>query len=388
MTRRLIGPIVLVAFAMNACALAGGEHPLVRSKRVRSVASGAVTAAWSVALDYPPTAVAADGRGVVTTVDHRGVVALDDRGRVRWVVELDGASVGPPVAFGDRVVVPTSRADGSGGCVGLDRETGETRWTYEAIGTGGVAVARAGDLVICAMRDGSTAGIPPALGFPIWEYTFASDVTPSTVEVPARTMIAVDEKAGYFAFAVHYGRQWAVAVHDIKSGQTWRILTFDGAPSSPVVVRAGELAVAISATSVIEVVDVRSLRWSATPIPDSGGFDPASVPLVADGVVVAAARGGEVTAVDVGRRRRLWTARTHDAIADARPVLVGAAVMLATGTGQVLAFGLEKGDGVRLPRAPRAVVATVADTTTGEVSVVASENGSGRIERWEPQPGP
>jgi hypothetical protein len=63
-------------------------------------------------------------------------------------------------------------------------------------------------------------------------------------------------------------------------------------------------------------------------------------------------------------------------------------VVLATGKGEVVAFGLEKGERIRLPRAPRPVIATVADTKTGEVSVVASENGSGRIERWEPQPWP
>ena len=386
MSRRLAGAIALVAFTANACALGGGEHASSRSKSARASASVAVTAAWSTALDSPPTAVAADGDGVVTTVDHRGVVSLDARGRVRWVAELDGASVGAPVAFGDRVVVPTSRADGSGGCAGLDRETGETRWTYEAIGTGGVAVARAGDLVICVLRDGRTAGIPPSLGLAVWEYTFASDVDPSTIEVPARTTIAVDEKAGYFAFTVRYGRQWAVAVHDIETGKTRRVLVLDGVPTSPAVVRTGVLAAAVSTTDALVVVDVRAERWTQTPIPAAAGFDPATVPLVAGAVVVVAARGGAVTAVDISSRRPLWTASTPDPIADAHPLLVGSAVLLATGTGQVAAFGLEHGDPVRLPRAPGRVIATVDDPTSGAVSVVARENTGGRIESWEAQP--
>src|SRR6185503_19650303 len=129
-------------------------------------------AAWSVALSDPPVAVAvaADADGEIVTVDHVGVVALDDRGRERWASMLDGASIGSPVVFGDRVIVPTSRADGSGGCAGLDRATGETIWTYEAIGTRGVAVAELRGLAICLMRDGRTAGILPGPGLLRWQY--------------------------------------------------------------------------------------------------------------------------------------------------------------------------------------------------------------------------
>ena len=128
-------------------------------------------------------------------------------------------------------------------------------------------------------------------------------------------------------------------------------------------------------------------------MPATQGFDPASVPLVVERVVIVAARAGEVTAIDLDRRRRRWIVRTADPILAAHPVLVGTAVMLATRKGRVVAFRLANGAPVRLPPAPGRAIATAADSEpagvqSAGVEVVGRDAGAGRIERWQLGSGP
>jgi outer membrane protein assembly factor BamB len=348
-----------------------------------------VTTAWSVALDYPPSAVAADAGGVVMTVEHQGVVALDDRGRERWASELAGASIGSPLVFGDRVIVPTARADGSGGCAALDRETGATVWTYEAFGTRGVAVAELRGTVICVMRDGRTAGILPGPGFLQWQYTFAKGIDPSTVEVADGSVIAVDEVSGLFAFTARYGPRWGMKSNDVETGASRQLLNLGtgGPVSAPVVVGPGRFAVAASFPNELYAVDVRSLQATRIPIPTTKGFDPASLPLVVDHLVVVVATAGEVTAIDLDIRQRRWTVRVSDPIRRPHPVRIGNAVMLATETGRVVAFRLANGASVRLPAPRGRVVAMLAHPGREGVDVLGREGVGGRIERWEPESG-
>jgi outer membrane protein assembly factor BamB len=326
---------------------------------------------------------------VVMTVDHLGVVALDDRGRERWVSELDGASIGSPIVFGDRVIVPTSRADGSGGCAGLDRETGETIWTYEAFGTRGVAVAGLRGIAICVMRDGRTAGILPGPGRLRWQYTFAKGIDPSSVEVFDGTVVAVDEASGLFAFTARYGPSWGMKSNDVDSGASRQLLQLGtgGPVSAPVVVGPGRFAVAASFPNELYVVDVRSLRETRIPVAAAEGFDPASRPLVVDRQVVVAARAGEVTAIDLDRRRRTWTARMPDPMRRSHPALIGNAVMLATEAGRAVAFRLVDGAPVRLPPDPRGAIAALAGSGRTGLYVAGRDGNGGRIERWEPESG-
>jgi outer membrane protein assembly factor BamB len=349
-----------------------------------------VTAAWSVALDFAPTAVAADAEGVVVTVDHRGVVALDDRGRERWASELDGASIGSPLVLADRVIVPTSRADGTGGCAGLDRETGETIWMYEAIGTRGVAVAELRGTVICVMRDGRTAGILPGPGRVQWQYTFGKGIDPSSVEVFDGTVVAVDDASGLYAFTARYGPRWGVKWNDVETGASRHLLNLGtgGPVSAPVVVGPGTFAVAASFPNELYMVDAHSLRQTRIAVPAAEGFDPASVPLVVDRLVVVAARAGEVTAVDLDRRQPRWTARTSEPMRHSHPVLVGDAAGLATAAGRAVAYRLANGTPVRLPASRGRVVAWLGHTGRAGVEVLGADAGGGRIERWEPESGP
>lgn len=389
-TRRLAIAMSVVALATSACALPSREaRPLAASKS-RHSGSGPVTAAWSVVLDYPPIAVTADAHGEVITVEHLGVVALDDRGRERWISRLDGASKGSPVVFGDRVIVPTSRADGSGGCAGLDRHTGEVIWTYEAIGTRGVAVAELRGTAICVMRDGRTAGILPGPGLLQWQYTFAKGIDPSSVEVFDGSVIAVDEVSGLFAFTARYGPRWGMKWNDVETGARRQLLHLGtgGPVSAPVVIGPGRFAVAASFPNELYVIDVHTLEQTRIPIPAAAGFDPASRPLVMDRLVVVAAKSGEITAIDLDIRQRRWTARTSHPMRHASPARIGEAVMLATETGGVVAFGLVDGAPVRLPPAPGRVIATVAGSDRTGVYVAGRDGDDGRIERWEPDSGP
>jgi outer membrane protein assembly factor BamB len=347
-----------------------------------------VTAGWSASVDGVADTVAADAHGAIVTVDQRGVVALDDHGRVRWIAPLDGASVGSPVVIGNRVVVPNSRAEGSGGCVGLDRDTGRVMWTYEAIGTGGVAVTRAGPFVLCVMRDGRTAGLGPEFGIAHWEYTDASSTAPSPVEVPDGAVVAVDESSGHFAFVARSGSRWEMTWRDIATGVYRGVLDLgtEEHPSAATVVGPGKFAVATSQPGVLRIVDVRARRLTKIPLPTAWGFDSTSEPLVANGLLVVAARSGEVTAIDLVRRRVRWSVTLPDVFAHTQPVLVAGVVMLTSAAGDLRALRLVSGAPVRLPRDPGWVISMAADAGRG-VFIAEREADGGRIERWEPKLG-
>jgi outer membrane protein assembly factor BamB len=222
--RRLVIAIALVASTASACGPA--EQRAVPRQRLRRPAEPvanvhhAATVSWSTATDGAPVAIAADLGGEVVTVDHERVGALDQNGRVLWSAELDDVVGAVPVLLGDRVIVPFSRTNGSGGCAGLDRATGAMRWRYEAMNTGGVAVARAGALVLCLLRNGQTAAMTPSWGSPRWEFTFQGDVDSSIIEVPTGTAMAVDESTGIFAFVARLGAQWQLTTRSIETGQT------------------------------------------------------------------------------------------------------------------------------------------------------------------------
>ena len=392
MNRRLVVTIVFVALTTNACGPAEEravprQGPRRPSERVANV-DHAATVSWTTATAGAPVAIAADVRGEVVTIDHERVGALDQNGGVLWSAELDDVVGAVPVLMGDRVIVPFSRANGSGGCAGLDRETGEMRWRYEAINTGGVAVAPAGALVLCLLRNGQTAGMTPTWGRPRWEFTFQGDVDSSTIEVPAGTPIAVDESTGAFAFVARLATQWQLSTRSIETGHTrFRLdLGSAGTPSAPALVGSGFFGVA-SGAGDLEFVRVKTQEFMRFPIPAADGFDPASPPLRVGGVVIVSGRAGEVTAFDLGSDRPRWTAHAVGPFRGAHPVVVGNAVMLQTWSGELVAFRLADGASIRIPPDPGRAVAMLMYAGPGVVYAVGQDDDAGWIERWEPKLG-
>ena len=394
MSRRLLFAIVFVGLTTSACAAVSAEHKLSRhaphrpAERAVKPAERAVEVVWRTDTSGRPVAVAADSLGVVVAMDRAGVAALDTRGGVVWTIDLDGVSRGVPVIMGDRVVLPISRADGSGGCVGLDRQTGETRWRYEAT-TGGVAVARAGALVLCVLHNGQTAGIAPRFGSPRWEFTFRGDVDSSTVEVSAGTAIAVDESTGAFAFAARSGWNWQLTVRNIETGLTRFFLDLGpgAAPSAPTLVGAGFFGIAASDRGEIDFVSIDRQKFVKLAVAADGGFDPTGAPLRVEGLVIVAALSGAVTAIDLRTLRPRWTAQTHDPIRSAHPVVLGTAVMFRTATGRLVALRLADGAPVTVPADPGRAITTLVDSGPAGVHAVGQDGHVGWIERWEPQPG-
>ena len=345
----------------------------------------AVTVAWTDAVRGAPGSVTADAGGLVATIGGDTVVALDRDGKVQWSVPLDGASTGRPVIAGDRVIVPVSRAGGSGGCVGLDRDTGETHWTYEAVGTRGVAAGQADEAIaVCVMRNGITAGIAINSGFVLWQYAFGPGPNPVSGTVADRADVAIGVPKDLFAFTAKVGRQWVVTLREITTGGglgNYELGTADP-PSAPVNLGHGLIAVAQSDPARLLVHDANAPSTTKIAIPGAGGFDPAVAPVVAGGMVVVAARSGEVTAIDIATRRARWAVRTPSSIRDPRPEIVGDAVLVTGASGQVVAYGLANGAPVELPAVSGSVVAAAGDGDPSGGDVMGSAPGGGWIERW------
>ncbi len=354
----------------------------------REVVDRGVKVAWSTEAEGAPVAVAADNRGVVVTIDHEQVAALDSKGGVLWATDLDGVISAVPALMEDRVIVPFSRANGSGGCAGLDRETGEIRWRYEAINTGGVAVAQGGTLALCVMRNGQTTGVTPTWGSPRWEFTFQGDLDSSTIEVPSGTAIAVDQVTGVFAFVARLGGQWQMTTRSIETGHTRGLVDLGsaGTPSAPALVVPGFFGVASGAGDFSFVsVDRQGFERFAIPVAD--GFDPTSVPLRVGGDMIVIGRAGEVTALDIDSGRAHWTAQAVGPLRGAHLVVLGKALMLQTWTGELAAFRLTDGQPIRLPADPGRAIAMIFSGGPRVAIAVGQDGDVGWIERWEPQPG-
>jgi outer membrane protein assembly factor BamB len=355
---------------------------------VRDVVDGQVQAVWSTAAGGDPVAIAGDERGEVVIIDHERVGALDPRGHVLWATDLDGVAGAVPVLTRDRVVVPFTRANGSGGCAGLDRATGELRWTYEAIATGGVAVAPAGEIAVCVMGNGQTAGVGIAWGGAVWEFTYAGDIDSSTIEVPAGTAIAVDDENGVFAFVARLGARWELTIRSTETGHTryFHDLGSAGTPSAPALITDGYLVVAAAAAG-LELVSVKTHEFASFPIPAAEGFDPAGSPLRVDGDIIVTGKHGEVTAFDLGSRRARWTAHAPGPLRGVHPVVVRNVVMVQMWTGELVAFRLADGAPVPLPDNPGRAIAMLSPAGHVVAFAVGLDGHNGWIERWEAKPG-
>jgi outer membrane protein assembly factor BamB len=322
-------------------------------------------------------------------IDHERVGALDPYGHVLWVTELDGVAGAIPALTSDRVIVPFTRDNGSGGCAGLDRETGELRWTYEAIATGGVAVAAAGTLAICVMGNGQTAGVGIAFGGAVWEFTYAADVDSSTIEVPAGTTLPVDPAVGIFAFVARLGSRWQLSMRSTETGRTrfFHDLGSGGTPSAPALIGNGYFVVA-SAAAGLELVSVTTHEFATFPIPAAGGFDPAGPPLRVDRDIIVTGKDGEVTVFDLDARRARWTAHAPGPLRGVHPVVVRNVVMVQMWSGELRAFRLADGAPVPLPYDPGRAIAMLGSGGHVVAFAVGLDGDVGWIERWEAKPGP
>ncbi len=306
-----------------------------------------------------------------------------------WATEFADVVNAAPALTKDRVIVPFTRTSGSGGCVGFDRHTGEIKWRYEAIYTGGVAVTVAGAHVICVMRNGQTAGLSPTWGTPEWEFTFEADIDPSSIEVPTATSIAVDDVNGVFAFVARIGDEWTFSVRSVETGDTRFDLGINlgsGAPTAPALVAPGYFGV-VAGTGDVCFVSVKKKEFQRFRIPVSEGFDPASAPLGVGRLVIVAGRAGAVTAIDLDEVRVRWTARAVGGIQGAHLIVLGHALLLQTTAGELLAFRVADGSPVELPWKPGQAIGMLFSGGPGAAIAVGQDGDSGWIERWEPKPG-
>ena len=146
------------------------------------------------------------------------------------------------------------------------------------------------------------------------------------------------------------------------------------------------LAVGVSRSREVCALDLRRMRvgaCAAAPVPD--GFDPASIPLVAGGLIVIVGPG---RLRDRGRHRRdaRCAGRCGSAtpILDARPVVGGGVVMFDDWTRVPWAVRLADGSAVEVPKVDRVgSISTVADADGG-FEVAKRDMHGGWIERWVP----
>ena len=122
---------------------------------------------------------------------------------------------------------------------------------------------------------------------------------------------------------------------------------------------------------------------SCVPVPVPEGFDPASVPLVAGGLLVLAGRDGSVTAIDLAAHEVRWSVRVPNPILSARPVVSGGIVTFTDWTRVAWAVRLADGSPVEVPKIDGWAIGTVADAH-GAFGVVKRSLDAGWIERWAP----
>jgi outer membrane protein assembly factor BamB len=373
--------IAAVAIATSSCAGKGSD---ARPARGRHNAS--IVVAWSRTRRQSPEAVAADHRGVVITGDDE-VDALDAHGQTLWSVPLPGASFDAPLLTPDTVVVPASRFEASGdtgACVALDRASGAVRWRFALAHTGAVAVTRSGSRVLCATRDGWVVALDLTTGAVDWKMSIAPGSRPGTASISDETALTVDDATGIVAFVDQVMGHWRLELLDVNTGARRGSgdLGAGDPPSAPVGLGAGRIGLAAASPAEVLVYDLRSEHLvTRVPLSAPAGFDPASVPLWTAGLFVVAGRAGNISAVDVARRRVRWTAASADPILGSHPVRVGDDVLLANWTLRALAFRLSDGKVVARPPDPGGVVGTVGGP--GGAAVVAGrKDGFGRIEGW------
>ncbi len=401
MKRAMVATIVAGALLATGCsggavsrkAAAAIEHP--RGPATRLVVER------STGLPGQPGGMATDRDGTVVHIDNRSVVAFDAEGHERWSAPVPGAALSWPWLGHGLVVVPTSSAtdlgaegssegatgaDDSGGCVALDRESGERRWSYEEQGRSGVAVAGAGARVFCLFSRGTIVGLDVENGTVLWRNVPMSS---SVITVSERTAIAVEGTTHELLFTAQVGSIYYLLARAANTGgeRGSTPISTSHPVSAPVATGAGRIAVAREGESggVCEVDLDREQAVRCLKVPAPSGFDPASIPVVAHGVLVVTARDGSVTAIDVATWKVRWTKALPTPILDSRPAIANGIVLLSDRTRVPWALRLSDGSKIDLPVAEGFVIGTATDPAGG-FAVTVRGDPRGQLERWLPSP--
>jgi outer membrane protein assembly factor BamB len=351
---------------------------------------------YTDSLSGEPGGMATDKSGAVVEVDDRTVIAFNTTGEQQWSSPVPGAALGWPLLSDQLVVVPTlsahglgetdghSGADDSGGCVALDRATGARRWSYEEAGKSGVSVASAGSRVFCLFMNGVIAAVDRDTGKLLWRVLVDPRVPAEPVAVAERSALSIDAASGTMALTVRWAGHWMLIVRNLSTGAGFGgfDLGVKSPPSSPVYVAPGQ--VAVGANDRVCRYDLPHSRSVCGVVKVPDGFDPASVPVVADGSFVVVGRAGGVVAIDIKTWKKTWAREWPDAVLDARPVISDGVVLFADWTRAPWALRMSDGSQVKTPEPDGFVLSTAADPAGG-FAVAIRADIDGRVERWVPK---
>jgi outer membrane protein assembly factor BamB len=335
--------------------------------------------------------LALDGVGSVVEINEGEVVAFDVHGDQRWSTPVAGAERGWPWLGRGVALVPTLSSwdihtgdPRGGGCTALDRSTGRHRWSYDEDGRDGVAVSGLGHRAYCVFRDGTAVAIDLDTGKLVWRSELWHGAPDGTVT--DRTVLALDAKTQSLVYSIAYGNEWLVVVRGLAHGEDRGGIQLhtDLAPTAPIVIHPGRVVFTHGA-GIVEEVDLRSSKVLAqVNVPAVEGFDPASVPVSANGVVVVVASDGSVSAVDLARERLLWTTHLDTAFVDVKPVITNGTVVFADDVRTTYALRLSDGSKVSVPSVDGFVVSTAADPAGGVVVATRGPFSDGKLQRWRP----
>jgi outer membrane protein assembly factor BamB len=340
-----------------------------------------------------PGGFAADREGAIVEVDDENVVALDTQGDQRWSTPLVGASLGWPWLADGVAVIPTLSDDaltrldaGPGGCVGLDRATGAVRWSHEEVGRSGVAVSGLGATAYCVFDDGTMVAIDVDRGDVVWRAQLDPGAPVGRIEVSERTAVVVDEASQRLAFTMRVDDHWFLDVRDLATGADRGGVKLQPIrPSSALVaIGPGRVAFGNGAEQVCEM-DLRKMWVTAcvNNVPAPEGFDPASIPVATEGLIVVAALDGSVSAVDLAHGKVRWSRKLDTRFLDTQPVVSDGVVLIADGIRTIWALRVSDGSRVPIPKTDDFVISSAADPAGGAVLALRG-NPSGRLQRLLP----
>jgi outer membrane protein assembly factor BamB len=402
-TRRKVAAVIALTLLAGACSSAAGETRKARKAVAtvdrpdaghRDAPAPRLVVAQSTRLSGEPGGIAVDADGSVVELDEKTVVAYDPDGQEVWSSSVPGAALNWPWIGHGLVVIPTmsaaqlgkySGADDSGGCVAIDRVSGERGWSYEEQGESGVAVGGVDGLVFCVFDNGVIAALDVDTGTVIWRHVLAPKFA-KDISIAERTAIAIDPESGTLMVTAQIVSNWWLALLDVSTGVDRGIWDMDygGSSSAPVWIGPGRVALGAADPGEVCQLDIHTRTVGpCVAVTAPRGFDSASIPVVANGTLVIAAADGTVTAIDVTKWQVKWSKTFEKWIMDSRVAIVGDVVLGVNWLRVPWALRLSDGSEIPLPDVEGFVSATAADASGG-FAVAVRGNISGRIERWSP----
>ena len=246
-----------------------------------------------------------------------------------------------------------------------------------------------GDVAVCASATGSVVALERGTGAPRWSVDLTQLVHDRAVALSPRGALAIDAAAGVVALVVGIEGAWRVASFDLVTGVQGKAVDLGSGPPPSAVAsdNAGTLVVGDGSYPAVIVVDLVEATVRGG-VPTGEAFDPASIPIVADGMAVVVDRAGGLTAVELATGTLRWRADIGSPVLDTRPALVGDTLVLTDWVRELHAFRWADGRPVPPPIATPSVVATAADPGR-EFLVAAGRGGPGnRLDGLEPSEPP